>query len=460
MSLVKWLWDFGDGSTSTEQNPKHTYLAPGVYTVTLTVTDDTGNDYTIQSPDLIYVYAYELGKTGLVSGYTDQCFRLAIKPSQGQGIMPMSGKWVWPMVSSATAKGYNKLHESISLVVNAEDMKIYQIGIPELWVDHEGGYDEAEIECEAMLPEISSRGGTQENIRHVETHASMRPWDEKTYRGKAGYTADGFRNDQVFGIEVYENGEQIAPTALLTQVDKDGDYAFLKEIECKRIQLKLKYAASAFRTTRIMSHCEEIDFRTPPQLNDVPEKIWQKEFSSPDIWFSKNKPSIATNRGDGVVWSGNGVSMYGPDNKNGAFNSAGLSSTTGYVISDFFISGWMWGDGTIYSAGISGGGTVSFYVAGDVLVFTDGIDTVSWSMVASSTWRHLAVVRNLGVIELYEAGLLRASQVLTGVRSYGGATVVGMGSVFDIRRNTKVISGDAIHYYYDSIINQDGNFLP
>ncbi len=33
------IWDFGDGDTSTEINPKHLYEEPGVYTVTLTVID-------------------------------------------------------------------------------------------------------------------------------------------------------------------------------------------------------------------------------------------------------------------------------------------------------------------------------------------------------------------------------------------------------------------------------------
>ncbi len=32
-----WLWDFGDGNTSTLQNPKHVYAASGTYNVTLTV---------------------------------------------------------------------------------------------------------------------------------------------------------------------------------------------------------------------------------------------------------------------------------------------------------------------------------------------------------------------------------------------------------------------------------------
>ncbi|RLF24648.1 MAG: hypothetical protein DRN01_06845, partial [Thermoplasmata archaeon] len=35
-----WLWDFGDGNTSTEQNPTHRYGDNGTYTVTLTVWDN------------------------------------------------------------------------------------------------------------------------------------------------------------------------------------------------------------------------------------------------------------------------------------------------------------------------------------------------------------------------------------------------------------------------------------
>ena len=41
-SIVSWDWDFGDGNSSTLQNPSNTYAAAGTYTVTLTVTDDMG----------------------------------------------------------------------------------------------------------------------------------------------------------------------------------------------------------------------------------------------------------------------------------------------------------------------------------------------------------------------------------------------------------------------------------
>lgn len=46
-SIVSWLWDFGDGTTSTLQNPSHTYTNTGFYAITLTVTSSTGCKGTI-----------------------------------------------------------------------------------------------------------------------------------------------------------------------------------------------------------------------------------------------------------------------------------------------------------------------------------------------------------------------------------------------------------------------------
>ncbi len=39
-----WSWDFGDGGTSTEQNPTHTYTTAGSFDVTLTATNSIGSD--------------------------------------------------------------------------------------------------------------------------------------------------------------------------------------------------------------------------------------------------------------------------------------------------------------------------------------------------------------------------------------------------------------------------------
>ncbi len=39
-----WLWDFGDGNNSNLQNPKHKYLAKGIYTVNLSVSNSYGSN--------------------------------------------------------------------------------------------------------------------------------------------------------------------------------------------------------------------------------------------------------------------------------------------------------------------------------------------------------------------------------------------------------------------------------
>jgi len=45
--VTVWAWDFGDGETSTEQNPAHSYSHSGTYSVTLMVTDD--DEYTSEA---------------------------------------------------------------------------------------------------------------------------------------------------------------------------------------------------------------------------------------------------------------------------------------------------------------------------------------------------------------------------------------------------------------------------
>jgi PKD domain len=41
-AITEWKWDFGDGSTSTEQHPQHAYAKPGNYVVVLDVTSPAG----------------------------------------------------------------------------------------------------------------------------------------------------------------------------------------------------------------------------------------------------------------------------------------------------------------------------------------------------------------------------------------------------------------------------------
>jgi PKD repeat protein len=52
---TSWLWTFGDGGTSTLQNPSHTYTTNGTYQVCLSVTDACGTDSTCTSVTVIVI---------------------------------------------------------------------------------------------------------------------------------------------------------------------------------------------------------------------------------------------------------------------------------------------------------------------------------------------------------------------------------------------------------------------
>ncbi len=43
-NIISWLWDFGDGNTSTSPNPVHTYAQPGIYSVCLSVVSSNGRE--------------------------------------------------------------------------------------------------------------------------------------------------------------------------------------------------------------------------------------------------------------------------------------------------------------------------------------------------------------------------------------------------------------------------------
>jgi uncharacterized surface protein with fasciclin (FAS1) repeats len=75
-TIEEWSWDFGDGGSSTLQNPTHTYTVDGTYTVKLTVTDNDGAqstkemDITIALMDIVETAVY-LGFSTLATAVTE-----------------------------------------------------------------------------------------------------------------------------------------------------------------------------------------------------------------------------------------------------------------------------------------------------------------------------------------------------------------------------------------------------
>lgn len=65
-----WAWTFGDGGTSTDENPLYTYTVPGTYTVSLTVTNANGSDLQTQNNYITY-FANNVCDTTIMPGFMD-----------------------------------------------------------------------------------------------------------------------------------------------------------------------------------------------------------------------------------------------------------------------------------------------------------------------------------------------------------------------------------------------------
>ena len=92
-SPTAWFWDFGNGNTSTLQNPGATYITPGTYTVTLTVTNADGSN-TITQSNLITVYQNPSPAFGfdVNSGCIPLTINFTDESSPGSGIL---NSWTW-----------------------------------------------------------------------------------------------------------------------------------------------------------------------------------------------------------------------------------------------------------------------------------------------------------------------------------------------------------------------------
>ena len=108
-SPSSWLWDFGNGSTSTSQNPTATYFNPGNYTVVLTVSNASGSN-TLTRTNYISVYSNPV--INFTADDTVGCFPHTVQftdlSTAGAGNTKTG--WDWNFGDGATSSLQNPVH--------------------------------------------------------------------------------------------------------------------------------------------------------------------------------------------------------------------------------------------------------------------------------------------------------------------------------------------------------------
>ena len=133
--ISSWLWDFGDGVTSTEQNPVHVF-SEGTYTVSLTVQEGDGDSDTETKTDLISVLATSTQETHLVVRGSDN--GIYYRPyNSGEGTW---GNWIALPGSTCDSPAAAIYEEQLYLIVRGMDGNSLWFGSVDLSDDSFSGW--------------------------------------------------------------------------------------------------------------------------------------------------------------------------------------------------------------------------------------------------------------------------------------------------------------------------------
>ena len=121
-----WAWDFGDGATSDQQNPVHNYNAPGIYNVSLTVSNGVCSHVFTQIVDF---------STGINSLNPDQ-FDALLSPNPAAGHTNLILKGIpgsrFVQIALFSADGrlvQNKLFDTLQGVVAPIELEALPAGL-------------------------------------------------------------------------------------------------------------------------------------------------------------------------------------------------------------------------------------------------------------------------------------------------------------------------------------------
>ncbi|HEU4472547.1 MAG TPA: PKD domain-containing protein, partial [Flavisolibacter sp.] len=104
---VSWLWNFGDGNTSTAQNPSHTYTSYGSFAVTLITTNSSGCTDTLVAPDYIRIARPVISFPGLPAR---GCIPYTINLAADIVTLDLTTSYLWNFGDGNTSSAPNPTH--------------------------------------------------------------------------------------------------------------------------------------------------------------------------------------------------------------------------------------------------------------------------------------------------------------------------------------------------------------
>jgi len=105
-----WNWNFGDGNSSPQQNPAHTYTDPGMYIVILIVTDSNGCTLTVV--DTLVILPVGISEPGY-------SFNVSLYPNPANNFSNL--EYFLPQSTSVIVELWNGAGQKVAVIVSAQN---------------------------------------------------------------------------------------------------------------------------------------------------------------------------------------------------------------------------------------------------------------------------------------------------------------------------------------------------
>ena len=194
-NTTSYSWDFGDGNSSTESNPVHTYSEDGQYTVVLTATNDCGSQ-TIEQ----VVVTSSVPQAGFTSTGTSGCGPLTVSFTDQSTSNTTSWEWSFPGGTPSSSTEQNP-------VVVYDVPGTYSVTL--VASNNSGATNATEVDLVNVIP-LPTVGftteidGSQVIFNNTTTNATSYSWD----------FGDGNMSSEINPIHVYEMDGQYEVTLI------------------------------------------------------------------------------------------------------------------------------------------------------------------------------------------------------------------------------------------------------
>ncbi len=254
--------------------------------------------------------------------------------------------------------------------------------------------------------------------------------------------------------------------AITKEVPYEGQIVFDRNFKSKFLQIGMRTSCAPWRLVNVQNWHIQIDSSGSPTQKMMKEGEWGLELTTPMMWLTRHINPFMDHATSQVVAGSNLGITEGPDGMAGS--AVVFGATDSAVISglnltgDFSLLMWVRCFSPNYNLYQIGDLTISVISDGMdyVLRWNDGVNIIDIALSQDYTeWTFLSIVREGGVLRVYEQYALAGSGILAGALDFSGDLTLCEGGMqwFDSRILPRAVSAEAITYYYNDIIQHSGN---